>query len=378
MPVTKPAFTVGIEEEYLVVDRETRDLMKSPPEGMWDGLKEILGEKVGPEFLKAQIEVGTQVANRLDEAMEDLGSMRTALDGVVAEYGGALIASSTHPSAEWWSQETTDHDRYRELASDLQQVARRLVICGMHVHVGIEDPDLRIDMMNQVKYFLPHILALSTSSPFWTGRNTGLKCYRLSVFQSLPRTGIPEEFSSWREYERHVDILVGAGIIEDPTKLWWDIRPSHRYPTLEMRISDMATRLQDGITIAAFYLCLLHMMYRMRLNNHRWRMYSPALISENVWRAQRYGHEGSMIDFGRGELVPFADLIEELIEMTSEDAEALGVSRHMEHARKIVVEGTSADRQLAAYEAAIATGADHGEALQAVVDHLIVDTLHGL
>ncbi|MPZ54367.1 MAG: carboxylate-amine ligase [Acidimicrobiia bacterium] len=378
MPVSKPAFTVGIEEEYLVVDRESRDLMKSPPSGMWKGLTEILGEKVGPEFLKAQIEVGTQVATDLNGAMEDLRSMRLALDEVVTEYGGALVASSTHPSAEWWSQETTDQDRYRELASDLQQVARRLVICGMHVHVGIEDPDLRIDMMNQFKYFLPHVLALSTSSPFWTGRNTGLKCYRLSVFQTLPRTGIPEEFSSWREYERHVDILVGAGIIEDPTKLWWDIRPSHRYPTLEMRISDVATRLEDGITIAAFYLGILHMLYRMRLNNHRWRMYSPALISENVWRAQRYGHEATLIDFGRGELVPYGELIEELIEMTSIDAEILGISKHMEHARQIVAEGTSADRQLAAYEAAILAGANHSEALQNVVDHLMVDTLHGL
>ncbi|HEX2155224.1 MAG TPA: carboxylate-amine ligase [Acidimicrobiia bacterium] len=374
----RPPFTIGIEEEYLLVDRQTRDLVTDPDPAMWQGLREVLGPQVGPEFLKAQIEVGTQKSRTLQEAHEDLSRLRRDLSRVVSEFGAAILASSTHPFAQWWDQQHTDDERYRSLAVDFQQVARRLVICGMHVHVGIDDPDLRIDLMNQVRYFLPHILALSTSSPFWTGRETGLKCYRLSVFQTMPRTGIPEEFNSWSEYERHVAVLVNAGIIEDGSKLWWDIRPSNKYPTLEMRAADVCTRLVDAIAVAALYLALLEMLFRLRTENQRWRTYAPMLISENMWRAQRYGVQGSLMDYGRGELVEFRDLVEELLALTEVDSRRLEITEELSHIRNIAKEGTSAQRQLATYRDAVDAGADHRQALEKVVDHLIVDTMTGL
>jgi carboxylate-amine ligase len=374
----RPDFTIGIEEEYLVVDRETRDLIKSPPDSMWNALENILGSQVSPEFLKAQIEVGTRVCSTVAEAREDLARMRRGLSGVVNDYGAAIIASSTHPFANWSEQETTEDPRYMRLASDYQQVARQLVICGMHVHVGIGDPHLRIDLMNQVKYMLPHLLALSTSSPFWAGQPTGLLAYRLVIFQNLPRTGVPEEFASWGEYERTVEVLVNAGLIEDASKLWWDIRPSAKYPTLEMRVSDICTRLEDAMTIAALYQCLLGFLYRLRRDNQRWRTYSPMMIEENLWRAQRYGVDGSLVDFGRGELVAYSDLIEEFIEMLAQDATEFGVREELRHARTIVSEGTSAHRQLATYEMAKSDGAEDREALNQVVDELIADTMYGL
>jgi carboxylate-amine ligase len=376
--IERPEFSIGIEEEYLVVDRETRDLINSPPKEMWDALSDVLGSQVTQEFLKAQIEVGTKVCAKVSQARDDLARLRRDLSKVVSGYGAAIIASSTHPFANWALQETTDDPRYRRIQADYQQVARQLVICGMHVHVGIADDHLRIDLMNQVKYFLPHLLALSCSSPFWDGVLTGLHAYRLVIFQNLPRTGMPEEFVSWGEYERYVDILVGAGLIEDASKLWWDIRPSSRYPTLEMRISDMCTRLDDAMSVAALYQSLLGYLYRLRRNNQRWRIYSPGIIEENVWRAQRYGTEGTLVDFGKGALVPFPELIEEMIELVAPDALEFDVADEIRNARDIIQEGTSADRQISAYERALAAGAGEHEALQAVVDELIVDTLHGI
>ena len=374
----RPAFTVGIEEEYLVVDRETRDLVQSPPPAMWDAIHEVIGSAATTEFLKAQVEVRTEVHTKVSEAREDLANLRRELSKVVSEYGAAIIASSTHPFADWALQETTDDPRYKLLAEDFQQVARQLVICGMHVHVGIEDPHLRIDLMNQVKYMLPHMLALSASSPFWNGEPTGLLAYRLVIFKNLPRTGIPEDFVSWGEYERYVEVLVGAGLIEDATKLWWDIRPSLNFPTLEMRVSDMCTRLDDAMTIAAIYQSMLAYLYRLRRNNQRWRTYPPGMIEENIWRAQRYGSSGSLVDFGRGELVPMPELIEEFIELLAQDAVEPDTRDEIRHARTIVSEGTSAHRQLATYEKALSEDASKHEALQAVVDELIVDSMYGI
>jgi carboxylate-amine ligase len=374
----RPSFTIGIEEEYLVVDRETRDLIKSPPPEMWDSLREVIGPQVTHEFLRAQIEVGTKVCSKLSEARVDLAAMRRELSKVVSEYGGAIIASSTHPFANWEAQETTPEPRYMRLQADYQHVARQLVICGMHVHVGVENPDLRIDLMNQMRYMLPHLLALSTSSPFWDGTPTGLLAYRLVIFQNLPRTGIPEEFASWGEFERFVDVLVSAGLIEDGTKLWWDIRPSSRYPTIEMRVSDVCTRLDDAMAVAAIYQCLLGYLFRLRRQNQKWRAYPPMMVEENLWRAQRYGTEGSLVDFGKGVLVPFGELVEEFIEVLAQDAIEFDVRDELHHARTIVTEGTSAHRQLAVYEEALSAGAETDEALKSVVDHLIEDTLHGI
>ncbi len=378
MVVERPAFTIGIEEEYLLVDPESRDLLRDPPDRLMKECEEVLGPQVGHEFLKAQVEVGTKVSATVAEARRDLVLLRRGLRDVAERNGIAYIAASTHPFADWADQQITEKARYRMLAQDLQAVARRLVICGMHVHVGIEDPEMRLDLMNQVTYFLPHILALSTSSPFWHGVETGLKSYRMSVFYSLPRTGAPEQFSSWGEYQRHVDALVGAGLIEDATRLWWDIRPSARYPTIEVRIADISTRVDDGVTVAALFLSLLGMLFRRRLENQRWRSYSRMLVSENTWRAQRYGVEESLADFGKGTLVPFAELTDEIIELVRPDAVAFGCLAEVEHARDLVRDGTSADRQIIAYRTAIDAGASEDEALRAVVDHLIADTLVGL
>lgn len=373
-----PSFTVGIEEEYFLVDRETRDLVPDMPDGLLRACEEIIEGQVSAEFIRSQIEIGTPVSNDIKEVTAHLKALRGAVSAVAGEYGLAIISASTHPFADWGAQRHTDKERYNVLAEALQGVVRRLLICGMHVHVGIENHDLRIDLMNQALYFLPHLLALSTSSPFWAGYDTGLKSYRTSVFRTLPRTGLPDEFSGWGEYHRHVDVLVRAGVIEDATRLWWDLRPSARYPTLEMRSTDICTRVDDGITLAALFLSLLSWLFRMRQDNQRWRIYSRPLINENVWRAQRYGISESLIDFGKGQLVPFPELIDEMVGFFEEDAANLDCLEEVRHARQIVRRGTSADQQLAVYQASIADGAERNEAMIMVVDHLIEETVAGL
>ncbi len=376
--VHEPPFTVGIEEEYLLVDRETRDLVRDPPPELMQQAEERLSGQVSPEFMRSQIEIGTKVCTSLSEARAELERLRSSVAAVADRHGLAPIAASTHPFADWTRQLHTDKERYNILAGEMQGVVRRLLICGMHVHVGIDDDDTRIDLMNQAAYFLPHLLALSTSSPFWGGIDTGLKSYRLSVFNSMPRTGLPSEFSSWGEYMRHVDVLVGAGLIEDASKIWWDLRPSARYQTLEMRICDLPTRIDDSLTIAAYFLCTLRMLWRKRVDNQKWRSYAPMLISENRWRAQRYGHSEGLMDFGRGELVPFDELIEEWIELVMEDAEHLGCVAEIENAREIMARGTSADQQRAVYEKQLAAGASEQDALKAVVDMLVEETVAGM
>ncbi len=378
MAPREPAFTVGIEEEYLLVDRKTRDLCAEPPPAMMAECEKRLTDQVSPEFLRAQIEVGTRVCRSISEARADLSRLRATVADVAALHGLAPIAAATHPFADWHDQKHTDKERYNMLARDLQALARRLVICGLHVHLGIEDEDLRIDLMGQARYFMPHLLALSTSSPFWGGLETGLMSYRLSVFDGLPRTGIPDLFESYGEYQRLVGQMVSAGLIEDASKLWWDVRPSARFPTLEMRICDVCTRLDDAITIAAIYVCLIRMLYRLRQGNQRWRIYPRTLIDENRWLAQRHGPGGELVDFGKGEPVPYPDLLEEIVEIVREDAEALGCVDEVEHARDIVARGTSAQRQLAIYRSALEAGADAAEALRAVVDWLIEETVAGV
>ncbi len=376
--VKEPSFTVGIEEEYLLVDRNTRDLIRDLPEDMLPECEKLLKDQVTPEFLQSQIEVGTRVCIDLDEAHQDLARLRRTVAQVAEQFDLALIAASTHPFANWTDQKRTPKDRYTAIAHDLQAVVRRLMISGMHVHVGIEDQDLRIDLMSQISYVLPHLLALSTSSPFWVGEDTGLKSYRIAVWNEMPRTGLPELFDSYSEYQQHVDILVNTGVIEDGTKIWWDVRPSARFPTLEMRIADICTRLEDAICIAAIYMCWLRMLYRLRVANQRWRKYVSMLVNENRWRAQRYGLDKGLIDFGRGCIVPYSDLLEEIIELVREDAEYFGCVSELEHARNILTRGTSAHRQLSVYHESLEAGANQQEALVAVVDMLIEETLQGV
>jgi carboxylate-amine ligase len=260
----------------------------------------------------------------------------------------------------------------------MQGTARRLLIGGMHVHVGIDDDELRIDLMNQLSYFLPHLLALSCSSPFWEGHDTGLSSYRLTVFDSLPRTGIPERFVSYSEYLRHVQIMTNAGLIEDATRIWWDIRPSAKFPTLETRVMDICTRLDDTIALASLLVCILRMLYRLRINNQRWRIYTPILIRENRWRAMRYSFDEGLIDLAKGTVVPFEDLLDELLGLVAEDAEALGCTDEVNSLHHILQRGTSAHRQRKKYELERAAGASEEDALKAVVDKLIKDTAEGL
>ena len=378
MAFSEPAFTIGIEEEYWLVDRQTRNLAADPPADLVERCNAAACAEVSPEFLRSQIEIGTTPCKTVGEAAAQLRSLRRTIADIAGEAGLAPVAASTHPFAEWADQHHADKQRYNALAEELQTVVRRLLICGMHVHVGIEDADTRIDLMNQVSYFLPHLLCLSTSSPFWRGHNTGLMSYRLSVFKELPRTGLPDRFDSHSAYERHVDAMVGAGVIEDATRLWWDIRPSARFPTLEMRMSDIPTRAEDTATVAALYVCLLRMLWRLRTQNQRWRIYSGMLVAENRWRAQRYGLNGGLIDFGAGAVVPYITLLEEILDLVREDAEALDCVAEVEHAREIVARGTSAHRQVETFDAAIAGGASRQEALGAVVDMLIAETVTGL
>ena len=372
--MTEPSFTIGIEEEYLLVDLETRDVVAHPPE---DLLAEGVARTDGlmtTEFLQSQLEVGTRKCSSVSEAAAEIVELRSVLSDLAGEYGNAVVAASTHPFGAWESQELTHTERYEKLDQDHQVVARRMLICGMHVHVGLDDDDLRIDLMRQASYFLPHILALSTSSPFWHGTNTGLRSYRLTVFDGMPRTGLPEVFESWGDYQRHVEVLGEAGVIEDASKLWWDLRPSIRYPTLEMRIADVCTTAAHGASLAAIYQCVLWMLHELKRSNQRWRGYSNMLVQENRWLAQRYGFDAGMIDFGVGSVVPFSDLVEELLEILGPAADVLGCSDELAATRDILGSGTSAHRQVAVYEAAMADGAEAGEALRAVVDYLIEET----
>jgi len=368
----KPPFTIGIEEEYHLVNVESRQIAASPPAELFKACKDALGDSVSHEFKASQIEIGTPVCETVSEARAHLVRMRAAIADAGRGHGILPLAAATHPISRWQDTETSDGDRYQEIQRDLQDVVRRLLICGMHVHVGIGDDDeLRMDLMNQATYFLPHLLALSTSSPYWQKRDTGMMSYRLSVFTELPRTGLPNRFDTYVDFQRHVDVLVGAGVLEDATKVWWDIRPSHRFPTIEMRICDVCTDVNDAVAIAALFACLCRMLYRLKAGNQRWRHYNNLLVAENRWRAQRYGIDETLIDFGKGTLVPYADLVEELIELTREEAEEAGCVAEIEHLRAIVKRGTSAHRQRAAYLAAVDGGADHDEALRAVVDMLL-------
>jgi glutamate---cysteine ligase / carboxylate-amine ligase len=371
-----PPFTMGVEEEYLLVDLETRDLTHRP-DGFFQACETALGSRVAREFYRAQIEVGTRIHTTPADVRDELAELRETIGTIAARYGIGVIAASLHPFARQLEQEVTPRQRYRAIQEDLAMAGRRLLVCGMHVHVGVEDDDERIDLMNQMRYFVPHLLTLSTSSPFYEGDDTGMSGYRLTLYQECPRTGLPPRFASSADYRTAVDTLVAAGVIENATKIWWDMRPSDRFPTLEMRAMDVATRVEDAASIAALYGCLMRRLMRMRRQNQRWRDYSDMLLSENRWRAMRYGVQGSLFDLARGELVPVRHLIGELIDLVREEAEELGCLRDVEHALRIAAEGTSADRQRAVFQSAKAAGLDDSAALRAVVDYLQAETLGG-
>ncbi len=366
----EPDFTIGIEEEYLLVDRETMALTDASEELISECLDEMEGQ-VSPEFLRCQIEIGTRVCNTIGEARDDLRRLRACVAKHARAHGLAPIAVSCHPFADWKHQPHTNKDRYNTLERDLAGVARRMLICGMHVHVGIENPDRRADLMNQFSYFLPHLLALSCSSPYWQGADTGLASYRLTIFDNLPRTGLPPRVDSWAEYERSVQVLIDLGIIEDTTKIWWDLRPSARFPTLETRSCDVTPRLEDTLILAALIQATHRMLWRLAKRNQRWRIYDQFLIGENRWRALRYGVTEGMIDFGERKILPFEEVIAQWLELIAEDAGVLRSTAEIERAHEILQTGTSSERQRAIYAKARKEGQDHDTALRSVVAHLI-------
>lgn len=365
-------YTIGIEEEYLLCDAETLELTDAP-EPMIDACREALGDQVAPEFLRCQIEVGTKVCKDVTEAQAELNRLRATVSQIAGAYGLTPIASACHPTADWTEQTHRDRPRYNDLRRDLAAVAQRMLICGMHVHVGLPAEDTRIDVMNQLTYFLPHLLALSTSSPFWQGRDTGMASYRIGIFDNLPRTGLPPRMASWSEWRRSVETLTGAGLIEDATKIWWDLRPSDKFPTLETRICDACPRASHALAIAALVQALTRFFGRLKAANQRWRDYDNFLINENRWRAQRYGCAEGMLDLGLGGVIPMSRAVDETIALVAEDAEVLGSEEAIAGLRDIVSDGTSAMQQRIAFEAARAAGADMKEAMQVVLRELATD-----
>ncbi|GHG22254.1 carboxylate-amine ligase [Paracoccus aerius] len=372
-----PDFTLGIEEEYLLVDPQTGDLAPAP-DALMAACRDALGDSVSPEFLRCQIEVGTPVSADIGEARGHLAHLRRTVARIAGEYGLAPISASCHPFADWRDQFHTDKDRYHQLSRALGAVSRRMLICGMHVHVGIPSPAQRIDLMNQLSYFLPHLLALSASSPFWQGSDTGLASYRTTVFGGMPRTGFPPQFGGWDEFERSVQVLVDLGVIEDSSKIWWDLRPSSRFPTLETRVCDASPRLDDTVTLAALNQATLRMLWRLSRQNQRWRQYDPFLLGENRWRAARYGLAEGPIDFGAGRIIPFAQALEDWLALIAQDADALGSQPQVARARDMVAGGGSAARQRAVLSRALAAGATRDEAMAELVRHLMAEFHLGL
>jgi carboxylate-amine ligase len=379
--------TLGIEEEYQIIDPETRELTSYVQQFLHEG--RVRGTAIQQEFMQSQVEVGTRICHSVGEARQEIGNLRRSLVEIAQDAGLYIAAAGTHPFSHWQNQIISESERYVEFVEALQHVVRSLLIFGMHVHIGFgEEPDQRelmITVMNQARYFVPHILALSSSSPFWMGHKTGLKSYRSIVFESMPRTGLPMEFRSWSEYESFVNLLGKVHALEtdetgkvDATRIWWDIRPHPRYNTLEFRICDVTTTLDEVICIAAVFQALVAKLIKLREQNVMWRIYRRDLIRENKWRAVRYGVSGKLIDFGKQEEVPFPQLADELIELLDDVVDELDSREAVEYARVIARNGSSADRQLRVYDAALADGATTHEALVAVVDHLVEETRSGL
>ncbi len=360
-------YNFGIEEEYFLADAQTRGTPRGDLAAFHAEAEARLPE-TGRELVAAQIELCTPPLAVMAEARENLGGQRALLKEIAAGHGLSLLSCGTHPLARRESQTATDGERYQGILSDLGMAARRALISGMHVHVEVPDPAARVDLMNRLLPFQPMLLALSASSPFWRGEATGMRAYRLCVFGEMPRTGLPEIFSDAAAYERFVAIMTRSGAIADASYLWWSVRPSIKFPTLELRIADACTRLEDSLCLAALFRCLVRLCVRRPDLHAGLDGVSRALALENLWRAQRDGIGAALIDEAKGDAVPFAEALEAVLALVAEDAEALGCTAEVARARAIVAEGTSADRQIAAYDAARRDGRDEAAALAAAVD----------
>lgn len=363
-----PELTIGIEEEYQIIDPETRELKSFIQEFLEQG-QIVLQDQIKSEFLQSQVEVGSQICRNVKEARIELVRLRRSILQLAESNNLCFCAASTHPFSRWIKQDVTANERAMKLEEDMGELARRLLIFGMHVHIGIENKELMIDVMNQVRYFLPHLLALSTSSPFWNGRDTRLKSYRSVVFENLPRSGLPPSFKSWADYQGFVDTLIETGCIDEPTKIWWDVRPHSKFPTLEFRIPDICTKVDEAICIAALIQAIVAKLIKLRMGNMSWRQYRHHLVDENKWRAVRYGVDGKLIDFGLRKEIPLRFLAAELLNFVDDVLDDLGSRKEAEYLHTILSEGSSADRQLRTYRQ---TGS-----LEAVVDQLIEETKSG-
>ncbi|MBO9539968.1 carboxylate-amine ligase [bacterium] len=362
-------FTIGIEEEYQIIDPETREL-RSHISVMLEEGGMILGERVKPEMHQSIIEVGTDICTNVTEAAKDVMQLRAAIARLAKKHGLKIMASGTHPFSDWKTQDITDGDRYKVLVDDLQDVARANLIFGMHVHVGVNDKDLAIDLVNQARYFLPHLLAISCSSPFWLGRATGLKSHRSSVFKNFPRTGIPGVFQSYAEFDSYVQTLIKTNCIDNGKKIWWDLRPHPIYNTIEFRVCDLPTDYKTSIAIAALIQAIVAKLYVLRRENMSFRVYPTALIDENKWRAYRYGLDGKLIDFGIKGEKHTKDLIVELLNFVDDVVDELGSREALKHIYTILDRGTDADRQLQVFA--------QTNDLKAVVDDMCERTLEGI
>lgn len=364
-----PSFTLGIEEEYQIVDPETRELRSY----ITEILKEdhLVLQEVKPELHQSMVEIGSKVCDTPADVRAELVRLRGIVMGLAARKGLKIVAAGTHPFSSWTRQEITPLERYIGVRQDLAQLAQQLLIFGTHVHVGIEDKEFLMDAMNVSRYMIPHVLCLSTSSPFWEGRNTGLKSYRSIIFRNFPRTGIPPALRSYSEYEELLAVLMRTKSIPNGSKIWWDVRPHHSYPTLEFRVCDICTRVDEAVAVAAILQAIIAKLWKLRCDNMTFRVYPLTMIDENKWRAVRYGLDGNLIDFGKQREMPARELIREMLEWFIDDVlDDLGSRREVEYAFRILDEGTSADRQLATYER---TGS-----LLAVVDQLIEETAEGV
>ena len=362
-------FTLGIEEEFQIIDPETRDL-RAHIQQILDGSRLTLKEHVKAEMHQSMVELGTEICSCVGHAREQVTELRTNLALLAAQAGLKIASAGTHPFSHWRDQLITPDERYATIVKDMQQIARANLIFGLHVHVGIPDRQEGIDLMNQARYFLPHLYALSTNSPFWLDENTGLKAYRQMIFERFPRTGIPDAFESLSEYDDYLALLVATGCIDNAKKIWWDIRLHPFFNTIEFRICDAQTRVDDTIALAAMMQAIVYKLRKLLRQNTTFRMYKRRLLDENRWRASRYGIDGQLIDFGQKRAVETRSLIHEILEFIAPEVDELGSQREMAHVERILVEGTGADRQLAVWE--------RTHDLKAVVDHIVAETYEGL
>jgi len=363
-----PRLTIGIEEEFQIVDAQGQ--LKSHIETLLAAAGGRFGDQLKREMMQSVVEAGTKICADIGEARDEIVTLRGSIAALLRPAGLRIASAGTHPFSHWQDQQVTEAERYKILEEELQDVIRELLIFGLHVHVGIPDRELRIEVMNEARYFLPHLLAISTSSPFWLTRITGLKSYRQIIWQRFPRTGIPPEFSSYDEYENFVELLVKTKCIDDGRKIWWDLRPHATFPTIEFRVCDAATRVEETLCIAALTQAICAKLLVLRARNQGFRRYAPSLIQENKWRAVRGGMDAKLIDFGKQTEVPMRDLAVELLEFVDDVVDALGSRREVEYLQTIIRDGTSADRQLQAFAA---TGHLHE-----VVDHIAEETIAGV